>query len=129
MEARKTPSQRVGSQGEDIAADYLEKNDYKIVQRNYRSRRGEIDIICMDESGAAENNVLVFVEVKSRRVLDYGVPTESVTSEKIGRMRQAAEVYLMLNDLDEVSCRFDVIGIVFNPKGTHIEHIQDVIDY
>jgi len=129
MEARKTPSQRIGSQGEDIAADYLEKKNYKILQRNYRSRQGEIDIICLDETGDTDDNVLVFVEVKARRVLDYGVPTESVTSEKIGRMRRAAEVYIMLNGLDEVCCRFDVVGIVFNPGETQIEHIQDVIDY
>ena len=44
-------------------------------------------------------------------------------------MRQAAEVYIMQNGLDEVCCRFDVVGIVFNPKETQIEHIQDVIDY
>ncbi|MBX2822780.1 MAG: YraN family protein [Rhodothermaceae bacterium] len=129
MEARKTPSQHTGSHGEDIAADYLEKKRYKIVHRNYRCRRGEIDIICLDETADSGNNVLVFVEVKARRVLDYGAPSESVTTEKIGRMRRAAEVYIMMNGLEEVCCRFDVVGIVFNRGETQIEHIQDVIDY
>ena len=129
MEGRNTPRHHIGPYGEDLAADYLEKKSYKILQRNYRSRRGEIDIICLDESAENDNKVLVFVEVKARRALEYGIPTESVTVEKVGRIRQAAEVYMMLNEMEEVCCRFDVIGIVFNSGEIQIEHLQDVIDY
>ena len=117
----------VGVKGEDIATAYLQKNNFRILERNYRTRRGEIDIIALEEAPLQINHTLVFIEVKARKELNFGTPEEAVTSEKMGRIRRAAEVYLMKNELEEVDCRFDVIGIVITPQGHTLEHARDVL--
>lgn len=120
---------QVGVKGEGIATTYLEKNQYKILERNYRTRRGEIDIIALEEDPLATSQVLVFVEVKARKELSFGAPEEAITTQKMERIRRAAEVYLLKNDLEDVDCRFDVIGIVITPEGYTLEHEKDVLDY
>ncbi len=94
----------VGRIGEDIACEYLRKNGYEILKRNYRAARGEIDII------AKKGKHLSFVEVKTRYNTDYGFASDSVNSKKQMRIISAARAYLMIyKDYEDVS--FDVCEV------------------
>lgn len=106
----------VGRKGEEIACNYLEKKGYGVVERNFRTRFGEIDIVCYDKK------ILVFVEVKTKIGHDFGEPEEMVNRSKVGKVKRMAEVYLQDNNLD-VACRIDVVAIVLFPDGK-IESIK-----
>src|SRR3989339_1926380 len=104
---REIPTTRVlGAQAEKKARDYLEQHGYRILEINYRCRRGEIDII------AEEGEVLCFVEVRSLSSTKHGHPLETITRTKQRRILWAAQVYLQTHQLELPSVRFDVIGIV-----------------
>ncbi|MCX7793798.1 MAG: YraN family protein [Thermodesulfovibrionales bacterium] len=106
-----------GIKGENLAINYLKKKGYKILERNYRTRAGEIDII------ASKDGMVVFVEVKTRSTDLFGAPEESVTKEKQERLKKAALYYL--KDLKNMPpLRFDVISIELKPEPTivHIEY-------
>jgi len=100
--------QVIGAWGEDQAAEYLVKNGLKILQRNYRSREGEIDLI------ASDGDTLVFVEVKTRTNDAYGFPEEAVTEEKMEHIYNVAEEYLA-DHLEIEAWRIDVIAIQGKP--------------
>jgi len=109
----------LGRSGEEAAVAYLRKKNFRIVCRGFRFQRGEIDII------AYEGDVLVFIEVKTRRGSDFGPPEESVTALKQRQIRRLAEAYLMLNDLGNVPCRFDVMSLLSDArKGYRIHHLR-----
>ena len=110
--------QEFGSKGEDIAADFLAGCGYKIIERNYRFGHGEIDIIARD------GDTLVFVEVKTRKDLEFGYPELNVTKGKQKQIRKIAEAYLYDKKISETDCRIDVIAIL-NPSNDkpQIEHI------
>ena len=91
-----------GDQGEDAAARYLEERGYALLDRQWRCRFGELDIVCRSPDG-----VLCFVEVKRRGPGSIGLPRESVDGRKRGRLRRAAELYLASRGLD-APARFDV---------------------
>ena len=112
--------QIIGAWGEDLAAAYLIKNGLTILQRNYRTRQGEVDLIATDKS------TLVFVEVKTRTNEDYGFPEESVTDEKLDHLQNAAEEYLA-EHLEVKDWRVDVIAIQGKPNESEpqIEWFQD----
>ncbi len=97
--------ERLGKEGEELACRHLEKLGYKIKERNYRCRCGEIDII------ALEKKVLVFVEVRTKSNMLHGTPAESVNHVKRGKIRRAASSYLVEKRLSGLECRFDVVGI------------------
>ena len=106
----------VGSRYEEEAAAFLQKLGFQILEKNYRDRHGEIDII------ARECGYLVFVEVKYRSGLKNGYPEEAVDGRKQARIRHAAQYYLYKKRLGEdVACRFDVVSIV----GGEIRLIRD----
>ena len=92
----------VGDIGEDYAADMLTNSGYRIIERNYRTKVGEIDII------AIRDGVLHFVEVKTRNGFGYGYPSESVTEVKQRRIRKAAEQYLQTRRMTWKRVSFDV---------------------
>lgn len=96
----------VGSEKEQIAAEYLKENGYEVLMCNYRCKLGEIDIVAKD--GA----YLVFVEVKYRKNLKMGSPLEAVNPAKQQKIRKVCEWYLMENRLNDVPIRFDVVGIL-----------------
>lgn len=97
---------KVGGRYEDLAADYLTRQGYEILERNYRDRLGEIDII------AREGPYLVFVEVKYRKNLKNGYPEEAVCGRKQQRIRHTASYYLYRHGHgEETPCRFDVVSI------------------
>lgn len=111
----------IGQEGEDIAAEFLVKTGFELIERNYRFSHGEIDIIARDNS----NNYLVFIEVKTRKNLEYGEPEYAINKNKIKQVKKIAEAYVYEKDLKEVECRFDVIAIIWNretkPKITHFK--------
>jgi putative endonuclease len=110
----------LGRSGEEAAAAYLRRKKYEVVCRGFRFHRGEIDIIAYDQ------DVLVFVEVKTRRSQGFGRPEEAVTRFKQVRIRKLADAYLMLNRLGNVPCRFDILSLFFDGKrGFRICHIKD----
>ena len=103
----------LGSRGEDLAAHFLRRNGYKILYRNFQSRRGgEIDIVCRDRRA----NVLVFVEVKGRTTDLFGPPREAVNFVKQKRIIRAAKEWLRLLNRPDVAYRFDIVEIVFTPR-------------
>lgn len=104
-----------GNKGEEIASNFLKKNKYKILERNYSNKIGEIDII------AEKNGVIVFVEVKERETLTFGRPVEAVDGRKQNKIRRTAEVYLMSKRKNWVDVRFDVVEIL----GDEINQIEN----
>ena len=111
-------NKELGREGEKVAADYLEDLGYMLLERNYRSSRAEIDLVARD------GDLLVFVEVKSRRNAQYGWPEEAVGEEKADHIRRAAEDYMELcNWTGEV--RYDIIAIIWEGGLPSIEHLED----
>lgn len=110
-------NKEIGRKGESIAIDYLRKKGYSVIEHNYRYRRYEIDIIAMID------NVLVFIEVKSRSSLDFGHPDEAVDNLKIEHILRCAGHYIHHNQWDG-DIRFDIISILFDREPV-LEHIQD----
>lgn len=108
-----------GKAGEDLAANFLAKNGFTILARNYRFERAEIDIV------AEEGEELVFIEVKTRRSNSFGAPEEAVTDEKQEQIRSAAEGYLYEHDIDNRLCRFDVVAIELRNGAAEIRHLRD----
>lgn len=107
---------QTGTSYEIKAEEYLIKKGYKILERNFRNRSGEIDIIAKD------GEYFCFVEVKYRTTNDFGSPLEAVDYRKQNQIRKVAMFYLMKNKLSEwTPCRFDVIGFE-GEKMTHIEN-------
>lgn len=98
----------VGAEYERRAASYLEERGCKIIEKNYRCKMGEVDLIIRDEE------YLVFVEVKYRRDEKAGNPLEAVNLSKQRRISKAAAWYLYSHGQEGQSCRFDVIGICGN---------------
>lgn len=114
----------LGRQGEDIACDFLRRRGYRIIERNYIGKTGEIDIVALDESVNGEG-VLTFVEVKSRCDMRYGSPAEAVTRRKLQHVVRSAELYLAKHrQYAGYSCRVDVIEVLLNER--RIRHIKNV---
>lgn len=115
----------LGKFGEEIAAEYLADIGYSIIKRNYRCENGEIDVIAKD------NDVIVFIEVKTRRSLKYGIPQSAVTQQKQSQISMVALSYLNQVNAFDSPCRFDVIAITLPPasKELQIEHIQNAFEY
>jgi putative endonuclease len=107
-----------GSEGEELAAGFLLQKGYRIVERNYRFERAEIDLIARD------GDELVFVEVKTRYSERYGTPEESVTPSKVEQLKKAAEGYLHEHQISHQLCRFDVVAIRFVNGKPQIRLIQ-----
>ncbi len=98
----------LGTEGERLAARYLAGKGYRVIARNFRFLRNEIDII------AADGETLCFIEVKTRASLDKGHPAEAVTRRKQQEIVRAASGYLAGLGVEAPACRFDVIAIIAN---------------
>lgn len=118
-------NQELGKIGEELAAKYLAQNKYKIIQRNFRCKLGEIDIIAYD----LKNKELVFFEVKTRSNFKYGRPSEAVTKIKKKHIVKAAEYYYNYKSQRNKAIRFDVIEIVFYKGKGMLNHIEKAILY
>ena len=111
----------LGRTGEQVAVEYLERAGLRILDRNWRSRDGEVDIV------ASERRVLVVCEVKTRSGTRFGTPLEAVTRHKRARLRRLAAQWLVAHGVlfDEV--RIDVIGVLKDKSGEfQIEHVRGV---
>ena len=111
-------NRNIGKIGENIACDYLIKNGYKIICRNYRNRFGEIDII------ASFKNEVVFVEVKTRNSLRYGFPVEAVNTQKEKHIINACRLYVLKNHIKNI--RFDIIEVYLSSNEYKINQIKNV---
>ena len=99
-----------GRRAEDLAAAYLARQGYRLVQRNYRVRRGEIDLV------AEEQRTLCFIEVRSRASTRFGHPLETIDRRKRQRLLRAAQHFLHRHGDPAVPVRFDVLAIVLRPR-------------
>lgn len=108
----------LGKKGEDLACAFLLSHGYIILERNYRIRLGEIDVICK------KGPEMVFLEVKTRRSQTYGSPEESVTPRKQEHIRRVALAYLKQYRLTDQAIRFDVITVLFQGNQPLINHIE-----
>lgn len=108
----------LGQQGEALAVKYLQKEGYRIIERNYRTRYGELDIICL------KKDILVFVEVKTRRSEKYGAAEEALTTVKIEHIRKVALHYLSTHQNKSKEIRFDVITILMINDEPRLNHIE-----
>ena len=108
----------LGKKGEQLAVDYLLKSGYKIIERNYRFDKAEVDII------AKKQDILAIIEVKTRSSIDFGNPQDFVKPKQIKRLVKAVDEYITVNDLN-VEVRFDIIAIVKENKGFNIEHLEN----
>jgi putative endonuclease len=114
-----------GELGEEVAANFLIARGYRIVERNFRCKGGEVDIVARDPGDKS----LVFVEVKARTGLSYGVPQLAVTPFKQRQISKAALTWLSKNRLHDINARFDVIAILLHTDGQHaIDHIKNAFD-
>lgn len=111
----------LGNNGEKIASEYLEKNHYEIIKRNFRCKQGEIDIIAYDN----KNREYVFVEVKTRTNFEYGKPVDSVNKMKQKHIVSATKYYMYLHNLEDKYIRFDIIEI-YKKDQYIINHIKNV---
>ena len=111
-----------GKEGEDIATQFLSKNGYEILNRNFNTKQGEIDII------AKEKEEYVFIEVKTRKNEEYGQPVEAIDKNKIKHLKKAISYYLYINKLENKFIRIDVIEIKFIKNKIYINHIKQAID-
>lgn len=111
-----------GELGERIAVEYLKKKGFKIIDRNFRIRGGEIDIIAID------GDVLSFIEVKTRRSNEFGTPLEAITPWKMRALIKSAEFYKMKHPNLPESMRIDAVGIVLDHAGkaTSIELVKNI---
>ena len=112
-----------GIQGEKIARDFLKKRGYHILETNYRCPQGEIDII------ARHKDYLVFIEVRTKRSLNFGSPEESITRTKKERLRKTARQYLQSHRNLPPLWRIDIVAIELDGKGTpsRIELIDNAV--
>ena len=109
----------LGRRGERAAEKYLRRNGYRIVKRNFRAAGAEIDLVAMD------GDVLVFVEVKTRRSRDAGAPEEAVDERKQKQIRRAAEMFAMRYREDEIEMRFDIVAIDASGERLEIELLRN----
>lgn len=109
----------IGKIGEEMCAEYLKKNNYNIIQRNFSCKQGEIDIIAKD----LKTNELVFVEVKSRTTLKFGNPIDAVDKKKQKHLILAIQYYIFKNHLINCDIRFDVIEVYKN-KINHLKNCE-----
>lgn len=111
----------IGKKGEDIATKYLINNGYRIIERNFNCKQGEIDII------AKYKGEIVFVEVKTRTNKKFGLPVEAITKYKIEHLKRSIEYYICVNNLEDKIIRIDAIEIYIKDDIFLLHHIKQAI--
>lgn len=111
----------LGREGENAAVDYLKQEGYKILERNFFCRQGEIDAIALD------GNYIVFIEIKSRTSTEYGLPSEAVTKRKLEHMIKTIKYYLYIRNLENENIRIDVIEVYVKEGKYKINHIKQIV--
>ena len=113
-----TNRKKIGDKGEDNAVNFLFANGYEVRERNYRFSRGEIDII------AQKDSVLVFIEVKTRKNINYGYPESFLSDSQQDRIHRAAEEYVLQKEW-QGEIRFDIIAILWDGNEPTLDHFED----
>lgn len=113
----KQPS--VGKLGEDLAANFLEEKGFNIIERNYRFGHGEIDII------AEKAELLIFIEVKTKKFGDFGDPINWVSRSKQKQIGRIARGYLYEKNITDRDCRFDVVLVTWEDGLWKIDHLEN----
>jgi putative endonuclease len=111
--------QKLGIDGETLACEELEKRGYSIVERRFRTRFGEIDVV------ADDRGTVVFVEVKTKTDSSFSDPVESVTKQKQRRLVSMAEQYVAYHRIDHMPCRFDVVTVDTSMAPCKVTHYKD----
>ena len=114
--------QRLGAEGERAAETFLRRQRYAIVERNYRCRAGEVDLIALD------GNAVVFIEVKTRTQPGFGSPLEAVNLRKQRQIVRAAQRYLLENRLHDRDARFDVVGVWWEDGQVRCELVKNAFE-
>lgn len=118
-----TSNIKLGKLGEKLAENYLRDNGYKIIEKNFRSKFGEIDLIVF------KDNILSFVEVKTRKSMKYGLPVEAVNYIKQKHIYLTSEYYVLKNNVKNKEITLDVIEVYFNnEKDYKINHLKRAIE-
>lgn len=114
---------KLGAWGESLAASHLEEQGYEILERNWRCKRGEIDLV------AEAGTLLVFVEVKTRRGRAMGTPEEGLTARKAQKLMDLAQIYLYENEIEERTWRIDLVAVELSRQGKLLrcEHIPNAV--
>jgi len=116
-------SKALGDHGEILAEEYLMNHGFKIIAKNFRSKRwGEIDIIAKD------GETIVFVEVKTRSSKRFGNPEEAISYFKVKALKRTVSYYLMQNRISDVSLRFDVISIIKSEGGYKLKYFKNAME-
>ncbi len=110
---------QVGRRGEDAACDLYRRLGFRVVERNYRSGRGEIDVV------ARRRDTVVFCEVKTRRSDGWGVPAEAVDRAKQARLRKLAAAWMAERRPGCVDVRFDVVSVIVRGDQIDVTHVPD----
>ena len=118
----RTEKKELGRKGEDLALRFLKKKGYRIIEKNYVCKMGEMDII------AQEKDTLAFIEVKTRTSTTFGPPQLAVNPKKQSQMSKVALHFLKEKKLEDAKARFDVVAILLGQKGAEIELIRDAFD-
>jgi putative endonuclease len=108
----------LGKEGEKLAEEFLLKNGYQILEKNWRFKKAEVDII------AKKNEILAVIEVKTRSSNYFGNPQDFVNQKKIKLLVEAIDQYVISKELD-LEVRFDIIAILKNNNSYEIEHLED----
>jgi putative endonuclease len=111
-----------GQEAEAVAAAWLERQGYRVLARNHRTRRGEVDLVCV------EGGALCFIEVRSRSRLDYGSPAASITVAKARRVLAAATDYAVSHGGLEQPMRFDVVAVDLSGPAPRCELFRNAFD-
>ncbi len=117
-----TPARHRGDLGEDAAARYLKNRGLRVLERNWRYRQWELDLICRD------GDTLVFVEVKTRRAGTMGIPADGLDFRKQKRLIKAAIQDLTKNYRWDEPCRFDLAAVIDTGSSMEVEHIENAFD-
>ena len=122
---KRLTTKRLGDRGERIAAQYLEEKGYRVLDRNYRYQRAELDLVCFEPAAAYElGGEIVFVEVKCRQGLGYGRPEEAVNWKKRRQIEKVARAYLYERNMEGAASRFDVVSIHLGDGEPQVRHYE-----
>jgi putative endonuclease len=112
--------QNLGKTGENLASDFLKSHDYLILEKNFHSKFGEIDII------AEKNHCLYFIEVKTRSNLNHGKPHEAVNKRKISHIKKVAQYYLLKNSYPDYKLKIGVFSILISEEKTEMKFWDNI---
>lgn len=111
-----------GREGENMAANYLKKIGYKIVEKNYHCKFGEVDIIALDKE------ILTFIEIKTRSSRKHIPPEFTVTKRKQGKIKKTAEHYIGKHRITSRDCRFDIVAITMEKDANTINLYKNAFE-